>query len=777
MSPLDESPSDSEKPLEGAIEVPEKVYLPSDLDRDMEGPEPSHLPPPSLLDFDLATGERTSSVDTRIGMPVSAVDFEDQIFFGEVEVGPADEESFGVTDVPVSDNPDVAAIQPSGDGLLDAGGHDDAPSLVDLIGLGDDSLGETLRPSGVMAGTGAEGPVPDAFHLGGRASEILPAVSAGKLDGVSQSNSPDPVGAIGRAGAPSPMSLIPDSVSDEVGATDRAGNSFSVADASPETIPWPSTIGEFVGHIWEGDCIAVMSRMPADSVSAVICDPPYGLEFMSKNWDGADGFRRSLNANDVGRDNVFGRTSATGPEYRTTGTGRVSGEQRDWHLYQEWTERWAREAIRVLKPGGYLVCAGATRTHHRQWVAIEDAGFEIRDQLMHVFLSGFPKSRDVGKDIDRLAGATPEVTGTERVRDIRRQPGRGMGWGIDASQRDAPVYMDYERTRPSSDEAKEWAGYGSALKPAYEPWLLARKPLAGTLAHNVLTYGTGALNIDATRIPLEPGDEYVINTFDDGAKPFGGGAGHEYTSRTVTHGREGEPTGERRPVEEGPTGSTGGDAKGRWPSNVILTDAAAFDGGVDGVVGGGQRSSGVMKGGTQRSTQSIDYGVMPDTATLTDTYGDSGGVSRIFIIPKAARSEKEPNWHGLTEFEGEEAGNTLGPMAGRGQPGLKCQKCGHWKVSGNPCVCQEPDWKQTSFERPKVRNDHPTVKSLDLMCHLIRLVCPPNGIVLDPFLGSGSTAKAADIEGRQWIGIELDPRYVKIARARLQGTQQGLGLE
>jgi site-specific DNA-methyltransferase (adenine-specific) len=312
---------------------------------------------------------------------------------------------------------------------------------------------------------------------------------------------------------------------------------------------------------------------------------------------------------------------------------------------------------------------------------------------------------------------------------------------------------------------------------------MARKPLIGTVAANVLAHGTGGINIDATRIPLNPDEPpYVINTFDDGAKPFGGGAGHPYTSRSVIpKGREGEASAEKRYTDEGSTnfaatpGPRGGDDRGRWPANVILTDPI-FDGGYDNVVGGGERSSGVMKAGTQRDSRSVDYGKMPDTATLADTYGDSGGTSRFFVIPKAARSEREPNWHGLSEFDESDQTNTVGPMAGRGQAGLRCLICGKWKVSGNPCRCPEPEWEQSKFNRPKVYNNHSTVKPLDLMCHLVRMVTPPDGIVLDPFLGSGTTAKAAELEGRRWVGIELYEHHVKIARARLMGTQRGLGL-
>lgn len=519
-------------------------------------------------------------------------------------------------------------------------------------------------------------------------------------------------------------------------------------------------IDDVVGQVVEGDCIEVMRAMPAESVHTIITDPPYDLSggFMGLAWD------------------------ATGIAFRV--------------------ETW-KEVLRVAKPGAYLLAFGGTRTVHRMTTAIEDAGWEIRDVIVWGYNSGFPKSRNIGKDVDRLLGSESEVIGTKRQRDIRHGQGRPPGWSFDTAHREEDVYIDLPITRQVTEEGQQWTGFGTALKPAWEPVVMARKPLSeSSVGANVLKHGAGAINIDAARIPLSAAEApYVINTFDDGAKPFGGGAGHPYTSRVA-----GKPESPEVPVtplteqerdeatrwaaymnpdytDEGSEPSpeapeaTGipSEARGRWPANVVLTDPL-FDGGYEGVVGGGERSSGVMKGGTQRDSRSVDYGKMPDTATLTDTYGDSGGVSRFFLVPKAARSEREPNWHGLDEFDDADLTNTVGPMAGRGQAGLRCLKCGKWKVSGSPCVCPEPEWEQSKFNRPKVYNNHATVKPLELMCHLVRLVCPPGGIVLDPFLGSGTTAKAAELEGRQWIGIEKDAHHVKIARSRLAGTQKGFGL-
>ncbi|AEJ93638.1 DNA methyltransferase [Mycobacterium phage Doom] len=219
-----------------------------------------------------------------------------------------------------------------------------------------------------------------------------------------------------------------------------------------------------------GDCRDVLAEMEDASVDSIITDPPYGLEFMGKDWDApwrtGNGFRRSQNPSDTGRDNVFGRQSKRGPEY-------FAGAE-----FQQWCTQWATECLRVLKPGGHLFAFGGSRTWHRLTVAIEDAGFEIRDSIAWLYGSGFPKSLDVSKAIDKAA--------------------------------------------PATDAVKQWQGWGTALKPAFEPIVVARKPLAGTVAANVLAHGTGALNIDACRV----GDDVL---------------------------------------------------QGRWPTNVVLDDAQAAE--------------------------------------------------------------------------------------------------------------------------------------------------------------------------------------------------------
>jgi DNA modification methylase len=228
------------------------------------------------------------------------------------------------------------------------------------------------------------------------------------------------------------------------------------------------------GETWRvetADNLLYLPGLPDDSVDAVVTDPPYGLEFMGKDWDGANGFRRALNQVDVGRENVFGRTSAKGPEYRA---GR---------LFQAWCERWGREVFRVLKPGGHLVAFGGARTHHRLWCGLEDAGFELRDTiaaygLQWLYGSGFPKSLDIGKALDKAVGAEREVTGAKTYADgtsaRRTQRLGGHATFADPVSRESNLTV----TAPATDEAKRWSGWGTALKPAVEPILCATKPLS-----------------------------------------------------------------------------------------------------------------------------------------------------------------------------------------------------------------------------------------------------------------------------------------------------------
>jgi len=356
-------------------------------------------------------------------------------------------------------------------------------------------------------------------------------------------------------------------------------------------------------RILTGDCREVLATLPDESVDSIVTDPPYGLAFMGKDWDG-----------DVPPAAVW------------------------------------RECLRVLKPGGYLLAFAGTRTQHRMAVRIEDAGFEIRDMIAWVYGSGFPKSLDVSNAIDKAAGAIRE-----------------------------------RRDEPATDAAARWQGWGTALKPALEPITVARKPLIGTVAENVLAHGTGALNIDGCLVDIDvDADAAQLRTMRRSVRPAGSGWGMS----TVA----GDSPQVLRP-------------EGRWPANLIhdgSDEVLALFPQAPGQLATASSSS------SSRKNQNV-YGAMARGSGGAEPRGDAGSAARFFYCAKASKADR-----------------------GEG-------------------------------------NTHPTVKPTALMRYLCRLVTPPGGTVLDPFAGSGSTLIAAEREGFDSIGIELNPEYVAIARRRIEG--------
>ncbi len=362
-----------------------------------------------------------------------------------------------------------------------------------------------------------------------------------------------------------------------------------------------------------GNCLDVMKGMDANSVDAVVTDPPYGLAFMGKKWD------------------------------------------YDVPSVEIW-----REVLRVLKPGGFLLSFGGTRTYHRMVVNIEDAGFEIRDQIQWLYGSGFPKSHDVSKAIDKAKGAERTDLGPSTFANKGRTATHNSmsGAGTDS--------LNERITAPATPLAKQWQGFGTALKPANEPICIARKPLEGTVAQNVEKWGVGGLNIDGSRIAGKlDGDP---NRF----KKTDGGWFAKFHDAPVVRN------------------------EGRWPANLILDEVAA------------------------------------------EMLGEP---SRFFYVAKASKSERNAGLEGMPKVTA---------RSGMG---------GEMPV--------DDDGKDRDRFSVTQANHHPTVKPVKLMEYLIKLVTPPNGTVLDPFMGSGSTGVACKNLGFNFIGSEMNAEYFEIAQRRI----------
>ena len=522
-----------------------------------------------------------------------------------------------------------------------------------------------------------------------------------------------------------------------------------------------------------GDCLEVLKTIPDNSIDAVITDPPYGLSFMGKKWD------------------------------------------YDVPSVEIWTE-----CLRVLKPGGHLLSFAGSRTYHRMAVRIEDAGFEIRDQIMYIYGSGFPKSHNIGKALDKIIDekerteqntehdlrcvpnsnlqeteltnqeqgntllhslseqsissseySTNNVWGQEPIlegrNNLQETEGQLQGskihqmseriygngeerWihngtsvsdgttsqqitnenGGSPSYRPQPIKQSNTKSNVVSEQLttqeireirERFDGYGTALKPAHEPIVMARKPLSEkSIAENVLKHGTGGINIDGSRIDVSENEKI----------------------KTEGHIRKGNVIGdERTSVAAGQFGDgafvAGTDlTNGRWPANIIFDEEAGqlldeqsgnrkgFNG------GGGPTRFANAKGGEKLDTYNY--------------YKDNGGASRFFYCPKAAKKDRN---EGLDDFE-------------KKKSGIGSTYAGNQKTSN---ISGNPD-RQTD---PKA-NHHPTVKPTDLMRYLINLITPPNGTILDPFMGSGSTGKAAVRCGVNFIGIEKEQEYMDIAKARIE---------
>ena len=366
------------------------------------------------------------------------------------------------------------------------------------------------------------------------------------------------------------------------------------------------------------DCLEALRNLPDNSVDSVVTDPPYGLSFMGKKWD-----------YDVPSVDIW------------------------------------QECLRVLKPGGHLLSFAGSRTYHRIACAIEDAGFEIRDQIMWVYGSGFPKSHNIANAIAERQGAERQGAGS-----------KGNTFPL------LSTYKEYELT----PEAKQWDGWGTALKPAHEPICVARKPVEGTVAENVLKYGTGGINIDGCRVETPDMEE-----LEKARCNFEKNQTHKMTN-----------TGQNFLMSKELKATHG---VGRFPANII------HDGSDEVLELFPETKSGALNQGHKRGN-GTGNSLTGGGGIIERNYGnDSGSAARFFYCAKASKAERQAG------------------------------------------------------------NNHPTVKPIALMRYLIKLVTPPDGVVLDPFLGSGTTAIAAVLEGRDWIGIEREAEYCDIARARIAAAE------
>ncbi|EJF35360.1 DNA methylase family protein [Schaalia georgiae F0490] len=349
--------------------------------------------------------------------------------------------------------------------------------------------------------------------------------------------------------------------------------------------------------VHHGDCIEVMRGLPSGSVDSVVTDPPYGIRFMGQAWDGADIARRTQRGRDNGGQAPAG---ARGPHggYRSASVeaGRYSRSMRDAHAFQEWCAEWAAECLRVLKPGGLLLAFGGSRTWHRLACAVEDAGFEVRDSIAWLYGNGFPKSVNVGAAVDASLGLRRQVA--TRKKEPPRD--KASGWGFSG---------DRTTTVPASAEARAWDGWGTALKPGFEPCVVARRPLDGTVADNVLDHGVGGININACRLRSDA---------------------------------ELNRTGDPWHSEDDDKTYTGRTKDGRWPTNVVLDEEAAR------ALDAATPESVSRQGKPRAAARSGEGWGMRSTGA---EYDDQGGPSRFFPVFRyeaKASSDERPSVGGVS---------------------------------------------------------------------------------------------------------------------------------
>ena len=483
----------------------------------------------------------------------------------------------------------------------------------------------------------------------------------------------------------------------------------------------------------KGDCLQKLKELKDNSIDSVVTDPPYEIGFMGKGWD------------DSG--------IANNPEL--------------W-----------KEILRVLKPGGHLLSFSHSRTYHRQAVAVEDAGFEIRDQIMWIYGSGFPKSHNIGKSVDKLQGNEREFVGLGASQPAKSghfagSTANSINYTEDKSRYNPPV------TKGNS----EWEGWGTALKPAHEPIVMARKPFKGSVAGNVLEWGTGGINIDECRVGNDKVSTHSNGKGNTGDKGIYGTFGNQQGSE---------------------------EREGRFPANIIFectcenpivknNDKEPYkykdknykeDGFLPNVNAVAPYNYNDTKGGVIHTDPNCPCRILDEQSGITksskrgahnnkktehtntytppqamyssnNTHGDTGGASRFFYCPKSSKKDRD---EGLNPSK-------LKNKRPIGVAFNKEDDLFGTKIKGRDEGQDKLNVPHKS--RPSDRgNIHPTVKPSNLTAYLVRLVTPKGGVVLDPFMGSGSTGKAAVREGFDFIGIEREDEYMEIAKTRIEYEQK-----
>lgn len=528
----------------------------------------------------------------------------------------------------------------------------------------------------------------------------------------------------------------------------------------------------------EGDALEEMRALESESVDSVVTDPPYGLSFMGKRWD-----------YDVPSVDI-----------------------------------WA-ECLRVLKPGGHLLAFAGTRTQHRMAVRIEDAGFEIRDMIAWLYGSGFPKSLDVSKAIDKAAGAVREVVGCAVYGDGHVQrSAESIGYGGSDPAVDARLL-----TAPATDAAAQWQGLGTALKPALEPITVARKPMAGTVAENVLQFGTGALNIDGCRVPTngeivlihnapagtfaggeagrgsdtseyrESPGRWPANVIHDGSDEVVGLFPQSKDGVAVRHRSGGKNCHSAAPKPPLPDlGYGGGGSAARFFKQIEVTDAEWLENLSPALIADSTLSMSKLADAIAQSDAAIS--ALPEGRQLNVLKAPSTSVTpseskliatsvitAIQSIASASLLAQQPERlslsHSHVSVVARQTPTGIMMITASLSSSAGCAESITFSITPKSLAVGEKVCGQSSARfmycakaSRKDRNEgcegngHPTVKPTNLMRYLCRLVTPPGGVVLDPFAGSGSTGKAAVLEGFRFIGIEREAEYVKIAKARISAV-------